>query len=89
MFMIPVAANDVAFSVHAAFVTSIILLQIAIYEVTRKSESIQDCHWNRLWCVAICCSLVLGLPTHSWLWLISIFNSIQVFMTVIKYTPQV
>lgn len=31
--MIPVAANDVAFSIHAVLLTAITLLQIAIYEV--------------------------------------------------------
>ncbi|GLT33157.1 hypothetical protein SLA2020_077690 [Shorea laevis] len=28
------------------------------------------------------------LAKHSWLWLIPVFNSIQVFVTVIKYIPQ-
>jgi hypothetical protein len=33
--MIPVAANDVAFSIHAVFVTSsIIFFQIVIYDVS-------------------------------------------------------
>lgn len=31
--MIPVAANDVAFSAHAVVLTAIALFQIAIYEV--------------------------------------------------------
>ncbi len=31
--MIPVAANDVAFSIHAVFLTAITLFQIVIYEV--------------------------------------------------------
>jgi hypothetical protein len=31
--MIPVAANDVAFSIHAVLLTAITLFQIAIYEV--------------------------------------------------------
>ncbi|XP_061988634.1 cystinosin homolog [Rosa rugosa] len=86
--MIPVAANDVAFSVHAVFVTSIILFQIAIYE--RGSQRVSKIAIGivfGVWLFAAVCFLV-ALPTHSWLWLISIFNSIQVFMTVIKYTPQ-
>lgn len=32
--MIPVAANDVAFSIHAVLLTAITLFQIAIYEVS-------------------------------------------------------
>ena len=31
--MIPVAANDVAFSTHAVLVTAVILFQILIYDV--------------------------------------------------------
>lgn len=34
MQMIPVAANDVAFSMHAVLLTIITLFQIAIYEVS-------------------------------------------------------
>ncbi|PRQ54102.1 putative lysosomal cystine transporter [Rosa chinensis] len=86
--MIPVAANDVAFSVHAVFVTSIILFQIATYE--RGSQKVSKIAIGivfGVWLFAAVCTLV-ALPTHSWLWLISIFNSIQVFMTVIQYTPQ-
>ncbi|XP_050942252.1 cystinosin homolog isoform X4 [Cucumis melo] len=40
-----------------------------------------------VWFFAGAC-FFMALPTHSWLWLVSIFNSIQVFMTVIKYSPQ-
>ncbi|KAK9925423.1 hypothetical protein M0R45_033747 [Rubus argutus] len=86
--MIPVAANDVAFSAHAVFVTSVTLFQIAIYE--RGSQKVSKIAIGivvSVWLVAAVCFFV-ALPTHSWLWLISIFNSIQVFMTVIKYTPQ-
>jgi len=32
--MIPVAANDVAFSVHAVLLTAVSLFQIAIYDVS-------------------------------------------------------
>lgn len=32
--MIPVAANDVAFSIHAVLLTAITLFQILIYEVS-------------------------------------------------------
>ncbi|XP_019427034.1 PREDICTED: cystinosin homolog isoform X2 [Lupinus angustifolius] len=35
---------------------------------------------------AVC--FFIALPTHSWLWLISIFNTIQVCLTIIKYFPQ-
>ncbi|XP_050382791.1 cystinosin homolog [Argentina anserina] len=86
--MIPVAANDVAFSAHAVFVTAVILFQITIYERgNQKVSKIAVGIVVAVWLFAAVCFFV-ALPTHSWLWLISIFNSIQVFMTVIKYTPQ-
>lgn len=51
MQMIPVAANDVAFSMHAVLLTSIILFQIAIYDVSDFPSSI-------LYYIAGCCSVV-------------------------------
>ncbi|XP_008230460.1 PREDICTED: cystinosin homolog isoform X1 [Prunus mume] len=86
--MIPVAVNDVAFSAHAVLMTAIILFQIAIYDRgTQKVSKIAIGIVVAVWLGAAVCFLV-ALPTHSWLWLINIFNSIQVFMTVVKYTPQ-
>ncbi|KDP46356.1 hypothetical protein JCGZ_10196 [Jatropha curcas] len=86
--MIPVAANDVAFSIHAVLLTAITLFQIAIYERgNQKVSKIAIAIVCAVWLTAAACFFV-ALPSHSWLWLISIFNSIQVFMTVIKYIPQ-
>ncbi|KAK6793181.1 hypothetical protein RDI58_006634 [Solanum bulbocastanum] len=86
--MIPVAANDVAFSIHAVLLTAFTLLQIAIYDrgsqkVSRTSVGIVSVSWLT---VAVC--VFIALPSHSWLWLISCFNTLQVVMTVIKYIPQ-
>ncbi|KAJ7970716.1 cystinosin-like [Quillaja saponaria] len=86
--MIPVAANDVAFSTHAVLLTIVVLFQIAIYErgnqkVSKVSVGIVSIVWLS---AAVC--FFIALPTHSWLWLISVFNSIQVCMTTIKYIPQ-
>ncbi|KAF3444520.1 hypothetical protein FNV43_RR14212 [Rhamnella rubrinervis] len=86
--MIPVAANDVAFSIHAVLLTAITLFQIAIYERgAQKVSMISIAIVAVVWLTAGVC-VFIALPAHSWLWLISIFNSIQVFMTVIKYIPQ-
>ncbi|XP_075642526.1 cystinosin homolog [Castanea sativa] len=86
--MIPVAANDVAFSTHAVLATSTIVFQILIYD--RGSQKVSKIAIAMIFAVflsaAVC--FFLALPSHSWLWLISIFNSIQAFMTVIKYIPQ-
>ncbi|KAH0685140.1 hypothetical protein KY284_015693 [Solanum tuberosum] len=86
--MIPVAANDVAFSIHAVLLTAFTLFQIAIYDrgnqkVSRTSVGIVCVAWLT---VAVC--VFIALPSHSWLWLISCFNTLQVVMTVIKYIPQ-
>uniref|UniRef100_A0A2N9EVI7 Cystinosin homolog n=1 Tax=Fagus sylvatica TaxID=28930 RepID=A0A2N9EVI7_FAGSY len=86
--MIPVAANDVAFSIHAVFLTAITLFQIVIYERgTQTVSKITIGIVSAVWFFAAVC-VFIALPNQSWLWLISIFNSIQVFMTVIKYIPQ-
>ncbi|KAK6928452.1 PQ-loop repeat [Dillenia turbinata] len=86
--MIPVAANDVAFSAHAVLLTAITLFQIFIYErggqkFSRVAIGIVFFVW---FSAAVC--VFVALPSHSWLWLISVFNTIQVTMTVIKYIPQ-
>ncbi|GLT43415.1 hypothetical protein SLA2020_173650 [Shorea laevis] len=86
--MIPVAANDVAFSIHAVLMTSITLIQIAIYDRgNQKFSKISIAIVSAVWLTAAIC-LFVALPKHSWLWLISIFNSIQDCMAAIKYTPQ-
>ncbi|XP_042506264.1 cystinosin homolog [Macadamia integrifolia] len=86
--MIPVAANDVAFSIHAVALTTITLLQVYIYEgggqkVSKTCIAITCVAWGS---AAIC--FFISLPHRSWLWLISVFNIIQVVMTAIKYIPQ-
>ncbi|KAF8390571.1 hypothetical protein HHK36_025098 [Tetracentron sinense] len=86
--MIPVAANDVAFSIHAVLLTAFTLYQVLIYErgnqkVSKASLGITSAVWIS---AAVC--VFIAWPSHSWLWLISIFNTIQVIMTVIKYIPQ-
>lgn len=86
--MIPVAANDVAFSVHAVLLTAFTLFQIVIYDRgNQKVSKISIAILSVVWLIAAVCFFV-ALPSHSWLWLISVFSSIQVFMTLIKYIPQ-
>ncbi|KAJ8749876.1 hypothetical protein K2173_013791 [Erythroxylum novogranatense] len=86
--MIPVAANDVAFSTHAVLLTAVTLFQIAIYERgSQKFSKVSIAIVCAVGLVAAVC-FFMALPSHSWLWFISIFNSIQVFMTAIKYIPQ-
>lgn len=86
--MIPVAANDVAFSIHAVLLTAFTLFQIAMYDrgmqkVSKTSIAIVSVAWLS---VAVC--VFIAIPSHSWLWLVSCFNTVQVVMTVVKYIPQ-
>ncbi|GMI67086.1 hypothetical protein like AT5G40670 [Hibiscus trionum] len=86
--MIPVAANDVAFSIHAVLLTAFFLFQIVIYDRgTQKVSKISIGIVCTVWFIIAICFFV-ALRSQSWLWLITIFNSVQVFMTVIKYIPQ-
>ncbi|XP_074267533.1 cystinosin homolog [Silene latifolia] len=86
--MIPVAANDVAFSIHAVILTAFTLFQIFIYE--RKNQRFSKTSLgivSAVWISAAVCVFV-AIHRHSWLWLTSVFSTIQVTMTVIKYIPQ-
>ncbi|XP_028773852.1 cystinosin homolog [Neltuma alba] len=86
--MIPVAANDVAFSSHAVLLTAISLFQIAIYD--RGNQKVSKIAWaivSAAWLVAAICFFIT-LFTHHWLWLLYVFNIIQVCMTCVKYIPQ-
>ncbi|XP_010912897.2 cystinosin homolog [Elaeis guineensis] len=86
--MIPVAANDVAFSTHAVALTAFTLFQVLIYERGNQKVS-KTCTviTTAVLASAVVC-LIIACPKHSWLWLISVFNTIQVIMTAIKYIPQ-
>ncbi|KAM6549669.1 hypothetical protein CsatB_021345 [Cannabis sativa] len=72
--MIPVAANDVALSIHVTLLTIILLFQISIYE--RGDQTISKIALlivSVVWLFAGVCFFI-ALQTQSWLWLISIFK---------------
>ncbi|XP_057791749.1 cystinosin homolog [Salvia miltiorrhiza] len=86
--MIPVAANDVAFSAHAVLLTVFTLSQIVMYDrgsqkISKTAAVIVSVAWLS---AAVC--VFVAIPRHSWFWLVSCFNTIQVVMTIIKYIPQ-
>ncbi|XP_050942250.1 cystinosin homolog isoform X2 [Cucumis melo] len=86
--MIPVALSDVFFPFHSIILIFVVSVQIIFFD--RGSQKVSKAAIAILvavWFFAGAC-FFMALPTHSWLWLVSIFNSIQVFMTVIKYSPQ-
>ncbi|OAY86032.1 Cystinosin [Ananas comosus] len=86
--MIPVAANDVAFSIHAVALTAFTLFQVVIYERGNQKVSKTCGVITAIVLVSAVVCVILAWPHHSWLWLISFFNTIQVIMTAIKYIPQ-
>ncbi|RZB59882.1 Cystinosin-like [Glycine soja] len=72
--MIPVAANDVAFSIHAVLLTAITLFQNAIYERgSQKVSKVSIGIVSVAWLVAAVCFFI-ALPNNSWLWLLSVFK---------------
>jgi len=86
--MIPVAANDVAFSLHAVALTAFTVFQVFIYERgTQKVSKVCISISAIVWTAALVC-LIIAWPKSDWLWLIDVLNSIQVGMTAIKYIPQ-
>ncbi|WJX65955.1 hypothetical protein P8452_50563 [Trifolium repens] len=86
--MNPVALNDIAFSAHAVLLSAFIVFQIAIYD--RGNQKLSKMAAGLIGIVfltsAVC--VCISLPQHQWLWLINIFNVIQVALTIIKYIPQ-
>ncbi|WZZ53844.1 hypothetical protein YC2023_053951 [Brassica napus] len=85
--MIPVAANDVAFSIHAVCMTAFTLFQICIYEVsTRNSKSIKMCYRSCHPCLGIWSYLFLHCFAYTFLALAH--YPLQVCMTCVKYIPQ-
>lgn len=86
--MIPVAANDVAFSTHSVLISAAILFQVAIYERGNQTFSRTTIGFVTLVWITVAVCFFIALPSQSWLWLISIFNTMQVIMTTIKYIPQ-
>ncbi|KAI4350581.1 hypothetical protein L6164_005028 [Bauhinia variegata] len=87
--MVPVAANDVALSLHQVVLTSLTLFQITIYERGNQRFSkytvIMVCG---VWFGVALSFFVAAFRTHSWLSFLSVLTSIQVCMTCIKYIPQ-
>ncbi|XP_042378935.1 cystinosin homolog [Zingiber officinale] len=86
--MIPVAANDVAFSIHAVALTAFTLFQVLIYDRGNQKVSKACIGISIIVLLSALVCVILAWPKHSWLWLISVFNAIQVTMTAIKYIPQ-
>ncbi|EFJ05759.1 hypothetical protein SELMODRAFT_187249 [Selaginella moellendorffii] len=86
--LIPVAANDVAFSIHAVLLAGFTIVQIFLYErggqrVSEAGVLVSLGAW-----LAGLTGLIVAFPSGRWLWLVQVFNIIQMVMAVIKYIPQ-
>lgn len=87
---IPVKLNDVYFSFHAVFMTSIITYQCIVYE--KKDQDLSKFSISALALiifgfVSLCYSALIERIT--WLSLIYFCSIVKVFITPIKYFPQV
>ncbi|KAF6157560.1 hypothetical protein GIB67_004498 [Kingdonia uniflora] len=52
-------------------------------KVSKICTAISACVWIS---AAVC--VIVACPRHTWLWLINVFSTFQIIMTVIKYIPQ-
>ncbi|GFP84971.1 cystinosin homolog [Phtheirospermum japonicum] len=87
--MLPVAESDLAFSIHVVLASAYTMYQIAIYD--RGTQKFSKIYTSIvvLFVLAAAVCVCIAIPRHSWFWLVSCFNTIQVVMTVLKYIPQV
>ncbi|EFJ05760.1 hypothetical protein SELMODRAFT_136631 [Selaginella moellendorffii] len=86
--MIPVAPNDIAFSIHAVLLTGFTILQVFLYERGGQRVSKAGALVSLgAWLAGLIC-LIVAFPSGRWLWLVQVFNIIQLVMTAIKYIPQ-
>lgn len=87
--LIPVAPSDVAFSTHATLLTSVMAVQLFSYErgsqkLSNACKTISSVVWTEVLII-----LVVSWYHNDWLSAIQNFNNIQLFMTTVKYIPQV
>ncbi|UXI18252.1 acetylcholinesterase 3 AChE3 [Sarcoptes scabiei] len=87
---IPVELNDVVYSLHAAFTTSITWIQCFIYEqgdqrLSLHSKLFQWCVWS----IGAVLMILAWLNTITWLTFIYYFSYIKLMVTSVKYLPQV
>ncbi|KAL0898225.1 hypothetical protein Bca101_082186 [Brassica carinata] len=86
--MIPVAANDVAFSIHAVVMTALTLFQIFIYEVSLLFESLSVSFFLYPAVSLMVVSIYLFLHCFTYTLLALAHHHLQVGMTCVKYIPQ-
>lgn len=87
---IPVLPNDVVFSVHAFFATLLTIGQCYMYD--RGVQQVSKIAISFLACIALVIVILVGLSAGSivsWLDFLSCCSYIKLFITLVKYIPQV
>ncbi|EDO64171.2 AGAP004116-PA [Anopheles gambiae str. PEST] len=87
--LIPVLANDVAFSLHAVFATGLIIVQCFFYERGQQKVSYTARAIMTVFALVVMISGVL-VATGTYLWLDFFYNLsyIKLAVTLVKYVPQ-
>uniref|UniRef100_A0A1Y9H8V3 Cystinosin homolog n=1 Tax=Anopheles farauti TaxID=69004 RepID=A0A1Y9H8V3_9DIPT len=87
--LIPVLANDVAFSLHATFATGLIIVQCFFYERGQQKVSYTARALMLVFGLVVLISSVL-VATGTYLWLDFFYNLsyIKLAVTLVKYIPQ-
>ncbi|CAA0820144.1 Cystinosin homolog [Striga hermonthica] len=83
--MLPVAQSDLAFSIHVVLVSAFSMYQIAIYDRGTQKFSRLYVSIVAIFLLAAAVCVCIAIPHHSWFWLVSCLNTIQVVMTIVMY----
>ncbi|XP_012539895.2 cystinosin homolog isoform X2 [Monomorium pharaonis] len=85
----PVQINDIFFSLHAVFATSITIGQCFIYEIGNQRVSTTARIIHGIFAIFILISLILsGVKTIQWLDFLYYCSYVKLCITLIKYVPQ-
>eukprot|EP00794_Sanderia_malayensis_P007924 gene7924-8779_t len=87
--VIPVAANDVFFTIHAVTLTSVTIFQCFIYERgDQKVSMISKFLVTVAWLFALTSLVLAAVHVINWLTYLYYFSYIKLGVTLIKYIPQ-
>ncbi|ERE68798.1 cystinosin-like protein [Cricetulus griseus] len=85
----PVNSNDVFFSLHAVFLTLIVILQCCLYERGNQYVSWPSIGFLVLaWLFVLVTMIVAAVGVTTWLQFLFCFSYIKLAVTLIKYFPQ-
>uniref|UniRef100_A0A182N5M6 Cystinosin homolog n=1 Tax=Anopheles dirus TaxID=7168 RepID=A0A182N5M6_9DIPT len=87
--LIPVLANDVAFSLHAVFATGLIIVQCCFYERGQQKVSYSARALMVVFgLVVLISSVLVATGTYRWLDFFYNLSYIKLAVTLVKYIPQ-